>query len=573
MLCIIFTKKKILAGIQNETTALLKFEGNTYISYDSSLLAAFQHNHSLLTNAYKCFLTKTGQDFTYPIPIAIIIPLATSPREKKALIEWVKSQHEIFQLSYVGTIQHTYLQALQKEKKLAMTNSILLEALDDCINVSYHFASPSAKNQPHIIIKELGWEKARNHIMEAVITNLAKEGFIIAEEEEKLLYQQLVTQKYPKQFSIHKTKDSCSVQISYALDIEDQKNLATQGHQILEKYISNEILTDKNIYKVILIGDYFDNDIILNYICDHLDIQSKFYAPDIQNDEKVFKRIIKNTFNKEINTQTTLADARLQVRNGIKIPSLEQQHKQTQTIPFISKISPQKPTFRDERPALIVPKINTSSKVHSVTLEPTPSQEENNYKHEDLEKYFQIEELYSNRTFLFFKGQIKSSSKERVFRFINKDQAKIPELMQQFRDLYTNESSYYNDLSPIVKNTAGYHYSRSFIAFQGLVEYFKKEQIRNKKSIKQLTTNNLKMILQIWNEINGLKFACKNMQEGNILVEKNLKWNLTQELKVKLVGFNSATCSKWEMIEDIHTIFERQLGQKLYSEFRNKFKL
>ena len=63
------------------------------------------------------------------------------------------------------------------------------------------------------------------------------------------------------------------------------------------------------------------------------------------------------------------------------------------------------------------------------------------------------------------------------------------------------------------------------------------------------------------------------MQEGNILVQSNLKWNLTKELKIKLVGFNSAICSKWEMIEDIHAIFERQLGQRLYSEFRNKFKL
>ena len=88
-----------------------------------------------------------------------------------------------------------------------------------------------------------------------------------------------------------------------------------------------------------------------------------------------------------------------------------------------------------------------------------------------------------------------------------------------------------------------------------------------------MSNKDLKLILQVWKEINGLKFACKKMQEGNILVQSRLKWNLTHEIKIKLVGFNSATCSKWEMIEDVHAIFERLLGQKLYSEFRNKFKL
>ena len=93
----------------------------------------------------------------------------------------------------------------------------------------------------------------------------------------------------------------------------------------------------------------------------------------------------------------------------------------------------------------------------------------------------------------------------------------------------------------------------------------KDNEIYKKRKINQLTSNDLKLILQIWKEINGLKFACKNLQEDNILVNSKLKWNLSKEVNIKLVGFKMAFCEKAAMIEDFHRVFERQFGDSLYA--------
>ena len=191
----------------------------------------------------------------------------------------------------------------------------------------------------------------------------------------------------------------------------------------------------------------------------------------------------------------------------------------------------------------------------------------------DLKQFFRVEAMFSKTSFLFFKGQLLDTTDSRVFRVINAREAKDTDQLDRFRKLYKREASYYKQISSIYNSAYGYFYYRDFYDGISIDRYIKKIGLNKKRKLSSFNSNDLKLILLIWKEINGVKFACKNLKENNILVSSKLKWNLKREVSINFVGFDSTDCSREKMINDIHQIFERLLGTSLYAEFRNHFKL
>ncbi|MEM9823898.1 MAG: hypothetical protein AAF985_22630, partial [Bacteroidota bacterium] len=232
---------------------------------------------------------------------------------------------------------------------------------------------------------------------------------------------------------------------------------------------------------------------------------------------------------------------------------------------------------------LVVPQtLSNISSVSARSVEPIvvePSPHPINYQTERrisatvLEEYFDVDELYSWKDHLFFRGGLKHSSQDGVIRFVANQAHSAQDALQHFRKLHEFESSYYEAVGLVQNLKIGHFYRRDFLEGEPLDRYIKNSGIYKKRKINQLNTNDLKLILQTWKAINGLNFACKNMQEGNILVQAKLKWNLSKSIDIRMVGFNTQFCTKAEMIEEIHQIFERQFGQELYSQIRSKFNI
>lgn len=190
-----------------------------------------------------------------------------------------------------------------------------------------------------------------------------------------------------------------------------------------------------------------------------------------------------------------------------------------------------------------------------------------------LLSYFTIDRIYANAPFLYFKGRMKGDKVLKVVRFISTDELADSQLALRFRQLYDWEASYYDDLSTLFTTENGKYYYRNFIEGKQLADYIVENEIDKKQTIAALSSQELQLLQLIWEEINGLKFACKNLNQDNFIVTAKLKWNLQKELGISIVDFPAEEGTKEQMYASVHAMLETLLRENVYSEFIEKFKL
>ncbi|MEO1417557.1 MAG: hypothetical protein AAFW00_19900 [Bacteroidota bacterium] len=147
------------------------------------------------------------------------------------------------------------------------------------------------------------------------------------------------------------------------------------------------------------------------------------------------------------------------------------------------------------------------------------------------------------------------------------------QLTENFYKVYRKELAFYHKLSEMSEAKEGKYYYRPFIERSTLKDQIKRLGLDKKKSVEELSSNDLKFILQIFKEVRELQVSHAALDEENILVHEKRKWGLSKNMDVTFVGFTSADCSNDDMIEAAHLAFERVMGQKFYKEFREKFQL
>ncbi|MEM8889630.1 MAG: hypothetical protein AAGD28_16770, partial [Bacteroidota bacterium] len=143
----------------------------------------------------------------------------------------------------------------------------------------------------------------------------------------------------------------------------------------------------------------------------------------------------------------------------------------------------------------------------------------------------------------------------------------------RFKKLHKKELSYYQDMSEITEAKEGLFYFRPYIERNSLKSYVKKSGLDNKMDIDELSSTDLKFILQVFKEIRELPTGHADLSEDNILVISKRKWNLQKNMEIKVVGFTSEDATAEEMLERTHEVFAGLLGDAFYQDFREKFQL
>jgi len=143
----------------------------------------------------------------------------------------------------------------------------------------------------------------------------------------------------------------------------------------------------------------------------------------------------------------------------------------------------------------------------------------------------------------------------------------------RFKKLHKKELSYYQDMSEITEAKEGLFYFRPYIERNSLKSYVKKSGLDNKMDIDELSSTDLKFILQVFKEIRELPTGHSDLSEDNILVISKRKWNLQKNMEIKVVGFTSEDATAEEMLERTHEVFAGLLGDAFYQDFREKFQL
>ncbi|MEL6252353.1 MAG: hypothetical protein AAFR87_10125 [Bacteroidota bacterium] len=143
----------------------------------------------------------------------------------------------------------------------------------------------------------------------------------------------------------------------------------------------------------------------------------------------------------------------------------------------------------------------------------------------------------------------------------------------RFKKLHKKELSYYQDMSEITEAKEGLFYFRPYIERNSLKSYVKKSGLDNKMDIDELSSTDLKFILQVFKEIRELPTGHADLSEDNILVISKRKWNLQKNMEIKVVGFTSEDATAEQMLERTHEVFAGLLGDAFYQDFREKFQL
>lgn len=161
----------------------------------------------------------------------------------------------------------------------------------------------------------------------------------------------------------------------------------------------------------------------------------------------------------------------------------------------------------------------------------------------------------------------------KVLKLLSAEDAKIPVRWEAFQQLYKKELTYYGELSEIETAAEGKYYSRNYLERNTLKDYVKRSGMADKDSFTDLSSSDLKFILEVFKEVENLNVTHADLNENNILVISKRKWNLQREAEIKFAGFTSKDCAPEEMIARLHEIWGKLLGEKVYKEFREKLNM
>ncbi|MEO0468776.1 MAG: hypothetical protein AAF206_04075 [Bacteroidota bacterium] len=190
-----------------------------------------------------------------------------------------------------------------------------------------------------------------------------------------------------------------------------------------------------------------------------------------------------------------------------------------------------------------------------------------------LSDIFDIKANLAGESFPSKKVNLKGEADLKVVRVLAREEFGDGEKVAAFQKLYKKEISYYEDMSQISEAKEGKYFYREFIERQTLGNHMKKAGMLDKKKVDDLSSNDLKFILHIFQAVKELPVTYTGLNKDTVLVVSKRKWNLQKNQSIRFIGFTPEDCSQEEMIEQTHRMFEDLFGDKFYKEFRNKFQL
>lgn len=168
--------------------------------------------------------------------------------------------------------------------------------------------------------------------------------------------------------------------------------------------------------------------------------------------------------------------------------------------------------------------------------------------------------------------QIDSGAKK-IIRIIDHASMANPQQLENFKKLYKKELKYYKALSEIHTVQEGMYYSRDFVESTSLKDYIRKIGLDKKTRVEQLKSADLKLLLQVFREINTLEVSHASLDEDNIQILSNRKWTLQRDIEIKFSGFTSQDATQEQMEKQLHQLFGKLLEEKVYADFREKFNI
>ncbi|WNJ18232.1 hypothetical protein [Pontibacter sp. G13] len=234
-----------------------------------------------------------------------------------------------------------------------------------------------------------------------------------------------------------------------------------------------------------------------------------------------------------------------------------------------AKAEPKPAPVEETKPAVV----ETAPAVIEKEEAPAPKTQDGPRRKMSLNDLFVIKGALPDGDFPTKKVSFHAEQEMKVVKLLPTKDMEDPTQRDRFQRLYEKELQYFGEMSEIEESKEGLFYYRPFIERTTLGEFIKKNGLNKKLHLDDLTSADLKFILQVFKEIRELKISHAGLTANNILVLAKRKWNLSKNVEIRVVGFTPEDATQEEMIKQLHHIFAQLLGTDFYKEFREKFQL
>ena len=280
MLCIIFTKKKLLAGVKEGQAELLKLKDQTHIPLSSQPLhQILNENLSAICNAYTSKVNHGGG----PISVAVAFPIGTSQENKKKVRDILNQyQDGKLQLNHEANLIVSFLYGIEKKENLSRENYAVLEGMDDYVHLCYHVREEKEEKKDVKIhgseavfeeetfefypFRDFGRASGNEKVLNELLTEFSNAGLSVDVRGQTDLAIQLMNPNRNQVYTISKQTNSVSLEAEVQLGKEKYNDLFTFNRGKIKEALSKDTINKKNISKIWLMGDFMKNDFLKSYL-------------------------------------------------------------------------------------------------------------------------------------------------------------------------------------------------------------------------------------------------------------------------------------------------------------------
>lgn len=253
LLTIVITKNEIhsLVRRRNDSTILrnVKTSGDLGACLNESIRAAMSKKWKV----------------SKPISTAIILPLdATGWRQK--IDTFKKKYSNDIRIVFEDVLANSYLKGSGKD----IDNSDYVILSNQGNGSEMFFYKPGGKSQLSLL-PEMNTDNGLKKLSDHVVAEFAKEGLMLGESQEKQLLEQIKKGGKGGKYSIQKKAGNINIEASINVSKSDYEDKISEKKSLLSKYLHPKILqTSPNLKEVVLVGDYFDNQVLQDYLKNEL---------------------------------------------------------------------------------------------------------------------------------------------------------------------------------------------------------------------------------------------------------------------------------------------------------------
>ncbi len=258
MLSIVFTTHKLLAGVHDQSAKILPIQTHNYIPFQEVPFADVLTQH--LPEIQAAYQKWHKGPVESPIPTTLALPVGIQEETAQQLGRLIgELENPGLRLLYQDNLASAYTRGLQ----LPAENILVLECLEEYLNLCY--SHPTEPRFSHTSFPEIGPRTGNERVLAELSHRFGELGLNIDEESRNDLLRQLKVPMKEYVFTLSRAKGQTSFEAEALFKKEEFLRLMSEKREGLAHPLNREQLREKDIRQILFLGQYLQNDVLLNY--------------------------------------------------------------------------------------------------------------------------------------------------------------------------------------------------------------------------------------------------------------------------------------------------------------------